>query len=138
MEELSIGEIASATGMRVEAIRYYERRGLIPPARRRESGYRAFPASTVPRIRFIQRAKELGFSLDEIADLLSLRVDPAATCREVKERTQDKIRDVRTKIASLRRIESALGRLAEQCQGDAGPTSECPILDTLEVEAGSL
>ncbi len=136
---LSIGEVAAATEMRVEAIRYYERRGLIPQAPRRASGYRAFPASTIPRIRFIHRAQQLGFSLDEIGELLSLRVDPAATCSEVKERAEDRLRDVREKIASLRRIEDALGRLTETCQGGAGPTSECPILDALRVaERGAL
>lgn len=134
---LSIGDVAAATGMRVEAIRYYERRGLIPEAPRRASGYRAFPDSTVPRIRFIRRAQELGFSLDDIAELLNLRVDPKATCREVKQRTENKLADVREKMTSLRAIEDALGRLADRCLGDDLPTSACPILETLEADDGA-
>jgi len=134
---MSIGEVAEATSLRVEAIRYYERRGLIPPPPRRASGYRVFPEDTVARIRFIQRAKELGFSLEEIGELLSLRGDPEATCRGVKKRVEDKLRDVRAKIASLHRIEDVLDRLTEACQGGAGPTSECPILDALKAEERS-
>ncbi len=131
-EMLSIGEVAAATDLRVEAIRYYERLGLIPKAPRRASGYRMFPQETVARIRFIRRAKELGFSLDEIDELLSLRNAPQATREDVRERAEAKLRDVRAKIESLQQIERALGNLTETCQGDTGPACQCPILDALE------
>ena len=89
------------------------------------------------RIRFIKRAQELGFSLKEIFELLSLRVAPGTTCDQVKRRTEEKIADVREKIASLRQMEKVLVKLAQTCQGH-GPVSECPILETLDSEHISL
>ena len=128
---LRIGEIAKHAGISVETIRFYEREKLLPePAREPSSGYRRYPARTISRLQFIARAKELGFTLRETRELLELRAGPA-TCGTVRARAQDKIDDVRRKIADLQRIERALLTLAETCPGD-GALDDCPILGALE------
>jgi MerR family mercuric resistance operon transcriptional regulator len=133
MKPLTIGQVAKRAGVGVETVRFYERQGLLEEPARRESGYRQYSQDVVSRLRFIKRAKELGFSLKEIKELLVLRVDPATTCREVKEQAKAKIADIESKIASLLRMKEALVRLAASCRGQ-GPTSECPILDALDRE----
>src|SRR6516225_5956868 len=131
MKPLTIGQVARSAGVGVETVRFYERQGLLEEPARRESGYRQYPEDVVARLRFIKRAKELGFSLKEIKELLALRVDPTTTCREVKERAEAKITDIEGKIASLLRMKKALVKLTATCRGK-GPTSECPILDALD------
>lgn len=133
MKPLTIGQVAQKAGVGVETVRFYERQGLLEEPARKESGYRQYPEDVVARLRFIRRAKELGFSLKEIKELLALRVDPATTCREVKEQAQAKIADIEGKIRSLLRMKEALVELSRVCRG-RGPTSECPILDALEKE----
>ena len=128
---LKTGELAREAGVNVETIRFYERKGLLPEPPRRSSGYREYPREAVRRIRFIQRAKELGFTLREIKGLLELRVDPDTTCNEVRDRATEKIADVKHKIADLRKIEKALRKLTESCSG-SGPKDGCPILVHLE------
>jgi len=130
-EVLTIGEVAKAAEVGVETLRFYEREGLIAEPPRRQSGYRQYPLETVRRVRFIRRAKELGFTLKEIGELLSLRVDPSTTCADVREMARAKIADIEGRIAELHRIREVLGRLARSCRGK-GPTSECPILDILD------
>lgn len=103
----------------------------MPP--RRSSGYREYLAESVPRIRFIKRAQELGFTLGEVRELLSLRVQPGATPAEVRDRAERKRADIRRKIADLKAIERALGKLTAACSGD-GPLADCPILHHLEEE----
>ncbi len=131
MELLTIGKVARLAGVGVETIRFYEREGLIEDPPRRSSGYRQYPAAAVTRIRFIKRAKALGFSLKEIKELLELRVDPETTCADIRDRASAKIRDIEEKIAALREIKAALERLTAACKGK-GPVSECPILEALE------
>lgn len=133
MRDLSIGQLARTARVNVETIRYYERRGLIPEPPRRESGYRQYSEDAVSRIQFIKRAKELGFSLKEISELLSLRVDPDTTCGDVKRRAEVKIAEVDEKIRALQKIKKALTKLAALCRG-SGPTSECPIMEALNSE----
>jgi MerR family transcriptional regulator, copper efflux regulator len=128
---LTIGEVAQRAGIGLETVRFYERQGLIEEPPRTESGYRQYPDSVVSRIRFIRRGKELGFTLKEIADLLTLRVEPHTTCADVKQRAEAKITDIKEKIRDLQRMQTALQALASACQG-TGPTSECPILEALE------
>ena len=128
---MTIGKVAKETALGIETIRFYERQGLIPDPPRRPSGYRQYPAETVARLLFIKRAKELGFSLKEIAEILKLRVDPETSAGAIKQRVEEKIRDVEGKIGSLRRMKKALVELDESCCG-SGPTSECPILDALD------
>jgi len=132
MERLTIGKVAKQAEVNIETIRYYEWRGLIPRPPRRESGYRQYPRDTVTRIQFIKRAKELGFSLREILELLSLklRLDPNTTCGDVKKRAEIKIADIEEKIRTLQGMKRALITLTMECKGSA-PVSECPILEAL-------
>lgn len=131
MKSLTIGQLAKQAQVNIETIRYYERRGLVPEPPRRESGYRQYSPDTVGRIKFIKRAQELGFSLQEIEALLSLRLDPETTSWDIKRRAQAKIADIEARIGDLERMKGALMKLASACRG-RGPTSECPILDALE------
>jgi len=132
MDRMTRGEVADKANVNPETLRYYERKELIPKPPRSDGGFRLYDESYVDRLRFIRRAKELGFTLAEIKDLLELRVDDEATCREVKVRAEEKLDEVETKIQDLKRIREALSTLAEACVGGQGPTSECPILETLE------
>jgi len=127
---MKIGQVARASGVGVETVRYYERAGLIEAPPRRPSGYRCYPADTVARIRFVRRAKDLGFSLGEIGELLHLRVDPDCTCATIRQRAQAKIADVEGRIGELETMRDALLQITRQCEGD-GPVSECPILDAI-------
>jgi len=131
MKPLSIGEVARRAEVGIETIRFYEREGLVAEPPRRKSGYRQYPEDAVFRIQFIKRAKDLGFSLKEIKDLLFLRIDPKMTCAEIQERAQSKIQDVEEKIRALQRMRKALRKLAAECPGE-GPASECPVLEALE------
>lgn len=131
MKTLTIGQLAKQAQVNVETVRYYERRGLIPEPHRRESGYREYSQEAVACLQFIKRAKEMGFSLKEISDLLSLRVGPDATCGDVKRRAERKLADIEEKLQALQRMKKALTKLAAACRG-RGPTSECPILEVLE------
>jgi len=128
---LTIGQVAKHSGIGIETVRFYERKGLVEEPPRTDSGYRQYPEDVVARIRFIRRAKELGFKLKEIAELLSLRVDPDTTCVDVRKQTDLKIADVEDKIRVLQGIKTALKKLAASCVG-TGPTSECPILEALD------
>lgn len=133
-DALTRGELADRTGVGMETIRYYERRGLLPEPPRSSGGYRQYDPSYVDRLRFIRRAKELGFTLSEIGDLLSLRVDDGVDCGDVRREAQAKLDNVGAKLRDLQRIRAALSRLVDACEG-AGPTSDCPILDVLQREA---
>ena len=101
------GQLAEKTDVNVETLRYYERKGIMPKPSRSESGYRQYSQEDVARIQFIKRAQELGFSLKEISELLTLRVDPDTTCGDVKERTEAKIKDVEEKIRDLHKMKRA-------------------------------
>ena len=133
MESLTIGRLARAVGVNLETIRYYERRGLLPKPPRSGSGYRLFPAETKRRLRFIRRAQELGFSLGEIRELLSLRLAPAAKSADVRRRAQAKITDIEAKIRSLQSMKKALRELTQTCSG-CGPVRDCPILESVDAE----
>ena len=131
MQALTIGRLAKQAGVGVETIRFYEREGLIAQPGRRPSGYRQYPPDVVRRVRFIRHAKDLGFTLKEIQELLDLRVDPTSTCEDVRKRARGKVADIEERIASLERMKAALVRLGRKCRGK-GPTSECPILEELD------
>lgn len=133
---MTIGALAQAAGVKVPTVRYYERRGIIPRPPRTSSGYRRYDQGILDRIRFIRRAQELGFTLDEIGDLLALRVDDRRACRMVEAAARAKLDDVEAKIRDLQRIRNALTRLVRSCQ-DNRPTSECPILAALEQRASA-
>lgn len=136
MKPLTIGKLAHAAGIGIETIRFYERTRLIPEPARTESGYRQYPEEIITRIRFILRAKELGFSLKEIKELLSLRASPKARCAEIRKRAEAKVNDIDAKVRSLLAMRNALLKLVKQCSGKA-PATECPILEALDMEAAS-
>ena len=128
---LSIGQVATAGNVNIQTIRYYERRGLFPTPRRTAAGHRQYPHDAVARLRFIKHAQELGFSLDEIQDLLGLRVRHGAACDAVECKTRQKIEVVQQRIRDLQRMKRTLERLAAACAARR-PTDECPILEVLE------
>ncbi len=131
MEPLSIGQVAKQAGVGIETLRFYERQGLIDSPPRKQSGYRQYPKGAVKRVVFIKRAKELGFSLKEISELLSLKVDPSTKCADVKKRAEEKISHIEDKIRTLKRMRNTLKRLSASCDVK-GPASECPILEALD------
>jgi MerR family mercuric resistance operon transcriptional regulator len=131
MKPLSIGQVARRAGVGVETVRFYERQGLLEQPPRKASGYRQYREDVVSRLRFIKRAKELGFSLKEIAELIALRFDPATTCQDIRHRAEAKLADIEAKIRDLQRMQKALLKLRAACRG-RGPISECPILEALD------
>lgn len=131
MKAMTIGQVAHLSGVGIETVRFYEREGLLAKPARTLSGYRQFDEAVIARLQFIQRAKELGFTLNEIKELLSLRVDPDTSCEDVRARAEAKIADVEGKIRTLQRMKKALVRLTQECC-EQGGGSECPILDALE------
>ena len=133
MENLSIGQVARCACVGVETVRFYEREGLLEEPVRRASGYRQYSQEAVTRIRFIKRAQQLGFSLKEIAELLTLRVDGKTSCEQVKERAAAKLAEVEQKMVELQRMRQALLQVASLCEGE-GPNRRCPMLDALEHE----
>src|SRR5258707_12418151 len=128
-----MGHLAKESGVNLKTVRYYERRGLRPNPPRSASGYRLFPIEAAQRLRFIQRAKELGFSLKEIGELLSLRVSPTTTRARIRAKAEAKITDIRSKIRSLESMEKTLLKLTKSCTG-CGPIAKCPILESLDRE----
>lgn len=134
MDGLKIGQLAKLARVSIDTVRYYERRGLMPTPPRSDSGYRLYSEEDARRLRFIKRAQELGFSLKEVLDLLTLRVDSRTTCRDVKERVDAKVVAVDEKIEELVAFRRALTRLSVACDGDAVPAEECPILEALDAE----
>ena len=134
MTELSIGQVAKMSGIGVETIRFYERKGLIDEPPRKTSGYRQYDETAVTKLAFIQQAKTLGFSLKEIGELLSLREKPGSTSREIKRLAEAKLCDIKDKMEMLGRMQRTLENLVEQCPGK-GPLSHCPILEAIETGA---
>lgn len=128
----STGQVSKLTGVNIETIRFYEKRGLLSKPKRTPSQYRQFSTETLQRLRFILRAKELGFSLSEIKELLTLKVSgKRAQCGDVKRKATNKIAEIETKIKTLNRMKDALSRLVSACSGD-GSISKCPILEALD------
>jgi Zn(II)-responsive transcriptional regulator len=134
MTRMTIGQVAKASSVGIETIRFYEKEGLIEEPARRPSGYRAYGDGVVPRLTFIRRAKELGFTLKEIKELLALRLERKASCGKVKARADVKIADLEGRIRSLRKMKRALEKLSTACDQADAPTAECPILEALEGE----
>lgn len=130
-DRLLIGQVAERAGVNVQTLRYYERIGLLQDPRRSMSGYRLYPPETVRIIRFIKRAQDLGFSLEEIEHLLELRDDRISSCEEVQDLAEAKMRDVDRRIRDLSALRGALETLVRSCQrGDE--RRECPILEAIE------
>jgi Hg(II)-responsive transcriptional regulator len=137
-EPLTTGEAAEHAGVNVQTVRYYERRGLLPEPPRTSGGFRQYSSEHVDRIRFVKRAQELGFTLDEAGELLDLRATPDADRADVRAVAQEKQEEIQRKIRDLQRMQSTLGDLIAACEGH-GSTDACPILNALEgpVEEGA-
>lgn len=130
MSSMTIGQIAKATGTAVATIRFYEKEGLLRTAARTASGYRKFDEDAIKRLRFIERAKNLGFSLADIHGLMSLEDQPDASGADVKERVVAKIDEINQKLDELGRMRDSLSQLADKCDGRSD-LDHCPILDCL-------
>jgi MerR family copper efflux transcriptional regulator len=130
---LTIGTVAKRAGVPIDTIRYYEREGLLPEPLRRASGYRSYNESAIRRLRFIRRAKDLGFTLEEIRDLLALSADRRGGVRAVRKRAEQRLADIEARIAELTRIRKGLQQLIEACPGHGDP-EHCPILRALADE----
>lgn len=127
-QELGIGELSRRCGVNIETIRYYEKIGLLPPPPRTEGGHRLYQDRHLKQLSFIRRSRELGFTLDEIRNLIGM-VEGGYTCGEVKDAALAHLKDIRRKIADLRRMERTLTETAARCEGGAVP--DCPIMDVL-------
>ena len=123
------GKLASSSGCNAETIRYYEKIGLLPEPDRSESGHRLYSAADQKRLRFILRGRELGFSIEELRDLLGLVDSKDYTCADVLTVTTKHLAVIDAKIADLRRIKSSLDETVAKCTGDDAP--ECPVIDDL-------
>ena len=127
---MNIGQAAKHTGLSAKMIRYYESIDLLPHAGRSESGYRQYSASDLHRLAFIKRARDLGFSLEEVGKLLALWQDKQRASADVKALAEDHIAELERKIAEMTALRDTLVDLANSCQGDSRP--DCPILQGLE------
>ena len=130
---LTIGTVAKRAGVPIDTIRYYEREGLLPEPLRRASGYRSYNETAIKRLRFIRRAKDLGFTLEEIRDLLALSGDRRGGVKAVRKRAEQRLASMDARIAELMRIRKGLQQLIEACPGHGDP-EHCPILRALADE----
>ena len=129
LEKLTIGAFASAAGVNVETIRFYQRKGLLPEPDKPYGSIRRYGEADLARVRFIKSAQRLGFSLEEIADLLKL--EDGSHCNEAREQAERKLSDVRARLADLKRIEDALQGLVERCCAASGEV-QCPLIAALQ------
>jgi MerR family copper efflux transcriptional regulator len=127
---LTIGAVAKRVGVAIDTIRYYEREGLLPEPERRASGYRSYDEGAVRQLRFIRRAKDLGFTLEEIRDLLALSADRHRGVKAVKQRAEQRLAAIDARIAELTRVRDGLEQLVDACPGHGSP-DQCPILRAL-------
>lgn len=126
---LSIGVLSARSGCKVETIRYYERIGILPKVPRTPSGHRAYTQDHLKRLTFIRRSRELGFSLEEVRDLIGLVDIGGFACRDVRAIANRHLENVRAKIGDLRRMEASLADLVEACAREEAPS--CPIIEAL-------
>ena len=129
-KRLSIGKVAAQTACNIETIRFYEKEGLLPPPGRTEGGHRLYTTEMVGRLVFVRRCRELGFSMAEIRQLLSLVDGDQVSCERVKDIADLHLLDIRSKIADLGKMERTLRDLSSQCSGDDVP--QCPIIEVLQ------
>ena len=127
---LSIGEVAEAVGVGVQAIRFYEREGLLGAPARTKAGYRQYAASAIDQLRFIRRAQELGFTLKEIRELIALETVEGADCDEVCGAATAKVNAIQKKIDDLARMKAELEKLIHSCTGTV-PIRQCKIIECL-------
>ena len=127
---VTIGKVAAITGCHIETIRFYEKEALLPHPDRSEGGHRLYSTQLIERLVFIRRSRELGFSMDEIRQLLSLVDGEQVSCQRVQQIADEHLRDVRAKITDLKKMERSLDDLSNQCSGDDVP--DCPIIEVLQ------
>lgn len=131
MEQYKVGQISKMAGMNTETLRYYEVIKLMPKPKRQESHYRYYDGLDLRRLLFIKRAKELGFTLKEIKELLDLRIESTATCGDVKHLAEHKLKDIEKRVEDLMAIKKILTKLVNQCVCEEISTEECPILEVI-------
>lgn len=131
MTGMTSGQLAACARVNTQTLRYYERRGLLPSPARTRTGYRQYPPEAADRLRFIKRAQDLGFSLSEIRELLTLRVRHVSACDSVKAKTVAKLDVVDQKLRELERMRRSLEQLVAACDAQR-PTDDCPVLQMLE------
>ena len=131
VDKFTIGKLARLAGVNIQTVRYYERAGLLHPISKTGAGYRLYGEGELKRLRFVRHAKELGFTLKEIKELMELRVDSPSACAEVLKRAEEKLRDVEEKIEKLNELRGILNELTTACR-ERTPTGECPILKSIE------
>jgi MerR family copper efflux transcriptional regulator len=132
---MRIGEVAKRVNVSVETLRYYERRGLLADPDRSAAGYRAYAPDTIRRVRFIRNAQELGFTLEEIVDLLALWGDSATSCDQVAIRAEATLTRIDAKMKQLRRMRQGLAQYVTACRAQE-TLAECPLLLTLGRDEG--
>lgn len=128
---MRIGEVAERAGVNVQTLRFYERRGLLPSPARRPSGYRQYSPDTVALVRFIKRAQQLGFSLDDVSELLALRQNPSRNGLAVRAVAKRRAADIADRIRRLSAMQKALDQLVSACEC-AGTSRSCPIIEALD------
>jgi MerR family mercuric resistance operon transcriptional regulator len=128
-DQMTIGALAELAGINVESIRFYQRKGLLSEPGRPQGSIRRYGRTELGRVRFIKSAQRLGFSLDEISDLLQL--EDGSHCGEAREQAEKKLSDVRAKLAELTRIERVLADLVQRCCAASGKVC-CPLIATLQ------
>ena len=131
-ENLPIGELSKQSGVNIETIRYYERVKMLAPPPRTASGRRVYDATDLRILVFIRRARELGFSFDEVRALLRLGGPEKASCREVREIAAHHLEDIRAKLGDLKKLERLLAKTVARCSGKTAP--DCPVLDILDIQ----
>ena len=131
-QALPIGELSKRSGVNIETIRYYERVKMVAPPPRTASGRRVYEVTDLRILVFIRRARELGFSLDEIRALLRLGGPERASCREVREIAARHLEDIRAKLSDLKKLERLLSKTVARCSGKTAP--DCPVLDILDIQ----
>lgn len=129
-QHITIGAVARQAGIGIDTIRYYEREGLLPKPQRRASGYRDYDGGAVERLRFIRRAKDLGFTLEDIRELLALSTDRERGVKSVRQRAEVRLAEVERRIRELQRVKRGLKQLIDACPGH-GALEHCPILRAL-------
>lgn len=135
MSMLTIGKLANACNVNIDTVRYYERKDIITPVERTQSGYRLYSEDSIKRLKFVRATQALGFTLKEIGELLELKTATDKDCGHIKEKANLKIAEIEGKINNLIAIKGALKEMADACPGHGKPLSECTILQHLDSTA---
>ena len=127
----TVGDLATACGCKAETVRYYEKTGLMPDPPRTEGGHRIYSINLLKRLVFIRRSRDLGFSIEQVGELLRFVDEPGHSCGEVKAMAMLQARAVQEKMKDLKRLQKALNEMAARCKGGSYQVEECPIIDAL-------